>query len=86
MTLKQAVHPGEILLSELDELGTTPTDFADQISVPQNQVNRIIAGEESLTGDMALRLGNWFGVEPQFWTNLQTQYDLAQAERRSANL
>ena len=82
MKFHSPVHPGEILKGELDELGITPTDFANQISMSQNQVSRIIAGEESITGDMALRLGRWFDVEPQFWTNLQTQHDLAQSERR----
>ncbi len=79
---KRAVHPGEILREELDELGITPTAFARQISVPPNRISQIIAGKRSVTGDTALRFGHWFGTEPQFWMNLQTQYDLAQAERR----
>ena len=36
-----------------------------------------------MTGDTALRFGHWFGVEPQFWINLQTQFDLATAEQRT---
>ena len=79
---RRAVHPGEILREELDELGITPTAFARQISVPTNRISQIIAGKRSVTGDTALRFGHWFGTEPQFWMNLQTQYDLAQAERR----
>ena len=78
----RAVHPGEILIEELNELGITPTEFARQISVPPNQISRIIAGKLSITGDTALRFGHWFDVESQFWMNLQTQYDLAQAERQ----
>ena len=78
----RAVHPGEILREELDELRITPTAFARQISVPPNRISQIIAGKRSITGDTALRFGHWFGVEPQFWMNLQAQHDLAQAERR----
>ena len=59
-----------------------PTMFARQIGVPPNRVSQIIAGKRSVTGDTALRLGHWFGVEPQFWLNLQTQFDLAAAEQR----
>ncbi len=77
----RAVHPGEILKSELEELGITPTEFARQIEVPPNRVGQIIAGKRSVTGDTALRFGHWFGSEPQFWLNLQAQYDLVQAER-----
>lgn len=75
----QAVHPGEVLRDELEELAITPTEFARQIGVPPNRVSQIIAGKRSITGDTALRLGHWFGAEPQFWLNLQVQYDLVRA-------
>ena len=77
--LRRVVHPGEVLKGELEEFGITPTEFARQISVPPNRVSQIIAGKRSITGDTALRLGHWFGVESQFWMNLQTQFDLAVA-------
>ena len=80
--LKRAVHPGVILKDELDELGVPPTSLARQIEVPPNRISQIIAGKRSVTGDTALRLGQWFGIDPQFWMNLQTQFDLATAERR----
>lgn len=77
--LQRVVHPGEVLKEELEEFGITPTEFARQIAVPPNRVSQIIAGKRSVSGDTALRLGHWFGVEPQFWMNLQTQFDLAVA-------
>ncbi len=80
--LKRAVHPGEILRDELVEAGTSPTEFARQIGVPPNRVGQIISGKRSVTGDTALRFGHWFGVSPQFWMNLQTQFDLMVAEQR----
>ena len=78
----RVVHPGEILRDELAELGVSPTTFARQIGVPPNRVSQIIAGKRSVTGDTALRFGHWFGVEPQFWLNLQTQFDLVVADRQ----
>ena len=72
----RAVHPGEVLKDELDELGVTPTEFARQIDVPPNRISQIIAGKRAVTGDTALRFGHWFGMEPQFWLNLQSHYDL----------
>jgi antitoxin HigA-1 len=80
---KRAVHPGEILKDELDELGVTPTEFARQIDVPPNRVSQIIAGRRGITGDTALRFGHWFGTDPQFWLNLQTQFELAIADRET---
>ena len=82
---KRAVHPGLILKDELAELNITPTDFARQIDVPPNRISQIIAGKRSVTGDTALRFGHWFGVDPQFWLNLQAQYDLAMAAEKSGD-
>ena len=79
---KRAVHPGEVLKDELDEMGVAPTTFARQIDVPPNRISQIIAGKRSVTSDTALRFGHWFRVEPQFWLNLQSQFDLAEAEQR----
>ena len=80
--LKCAVHPGEILRDELAELSVSQTEFARQINVPPNRISQIIMGKRSITGDTALRFGHWFGVEPEFWLNLQTQFDLAVTEQR----
>ena len=80
---KRAVHPGEILKDELDEVGVTPVSFARQINLSSNLVSQIIAGKHSVTGDIALRFGHWFQIEPQFWLNLQSQFDLAAAEQRA---
>ena len=76
----RAVHPGEILKDELDELGITATEFARQIDVPPNRISQIIAGKRAVTGDTALRFGHWFGTEPQFWLNLQSAYEIRIAE------
>ena len=79
----RAIHPGTILKERLEELGVTPTEFARQIAVPPNRVSQIIAGKRAITGDTALRFGHWFETEPQFWLNLQTQFDLAQADKET---
>jgi addiction module HigA family antidote len=76
---KRALHPGSILKDELDALGVSPTEFARQIDVPPNRVGQIISGKRSITGDSALRFGHWFGTDPQFWLNLQVQFDLTVA-------
>ncbi len=73
---RPAIHPGEILADELEEIGVTPTDLARQIKVPANRISQIIHGKRSVTGDTALRLGHWFGTSAQFWLNLQMSYDL----------
>lgn len=39
-------------------------------------------GKRSITADTALRLQRYFGVEAQFWLNLQTEYDLRMMKRK----
>ena len=80
---QRAVHPGEILKEELAELEITPTEFSRQIGVPPNRVSQIISGKRSITGDTALRIGHWFGNEPEFWMNLQAQFELAVANQET---
>jgi addiction module HigA family antidote len=78
---RPAIHPGEILADELAEIGITPTEFARQIRVPANRISQIVNGKREITGDTALRLGHWFGNQPQFWLSLQSAYDLRLAEQ-----
>jgi len=80
---RPAIHPGEILADELDELGVTPTELARQLDVPANRLTQIVQGKRSITGDTALRLGHWFGNSAAFWLNLQSAYDLRVAEGKA---
>src|ERR1043165_5683219 len=73
---RPAIHPGETLADELNELKITPTELSRQISVPPNRISQIIQGKRAITGDTALRLAHWFQTSAQFWLNLQSAYDL----------
>jgi addiction module HigA family antidote len=79
--LRVGIHPGVVLKDELGELGITPTELARRLRVPPNRVTQLIQGKRGITADTALRLGHWFGTNPQFWMNLQAQLDLVMAER-----
>jgi len=79
----RAVHPGEVLKDEFNELGVTPTEFARQIDVPPNRISQIIAGKRAVTGDTALRFGRRFGVAPQSWLNLQSANEIRTAEEKA---
>ena len=77
------IHPGEILADELAETGIHPSELARQINVPPSRISRILNGRSAITGDTALRLGHWFGNTAQFWLNLQSAYELRQAEQQA---
>ena len=74
------IHPGEHLAEELRELGLSAAELSRQIDVPVNRITGIIHGQRGITADTALRLGHWFGTAPQFWMNLQQNYELRLAE------
>ncbi|QDU33769.1 Antitoxin HigA-1 [Poriferisphaera corsica] len=70
------IHPGEILKSEfLDPMGISMYRLAKSIGVPQTRISNICLGRTSITADTALRLGKFFNMEPEFWSNLQTRYE-----------
>ncbi|MEE4355889.1 MAG: HigA family addiction module antitoxin [Desulfococcaceae bacterium] len=80
------IHPGETLLGEfLDPMGISRTRIAKSLSVPESLINDIAQCKKSVTADIALRLGRYFGMSPQFWMGLQNHYDLAIAEDELEN-
>jgi addiction module HigA family antidote len=77
------IHPGEILLEEfLLPAEITQYRLAKSVGVSARRINEIIHGQRSLTADTALRLGLFFGNDPQFWMNLQSHFDLEQERER----
>ena len=80
---RPAIHPGEILAEELEEIAVTPTELARQLRVPANRITQIMHGKRAITGDTALRLGHWFGTSAQFWLNLQSAYDIRVAAQEA---
>jgi addiction module HigA family antidote len=76
------MHPGDILLKDfIEPMGISRYRAAENINVPQRRIDLICRGEAAVSAEMALRLGRLFGSTPEFWVNLQAQYDLEVAER-----
>ncbi len=74
------VHPGEILQEEfLKPMDLSQNQLALSIRVPTSRISEIVRGKRRITADTALRLGRFFSMSPQFWMNLQSQYELAVA-------
>ena len=78
----QAIHPGEHLAEELNELGMSAAELARQLDVPTNRVTEILNGRRAITGDTALRLAHFFGTTAEFWLNLQGLYELRIAQKK----
>ena len=80
--LLDPIHPGEILREDfLKPLRISMNRLARDLDVPPNRISLILSGARAITADTALRLGVYFGVSPELWLNLQTDYDLRVAKR-----
>ena len=84
MTVKNGmrpIHPGEILREEfMIPLGLSANALAIALRVPAPRINDIVRERRAISADTALRLARYFGTTAQFWLNLQSTYDLKQAE------
>ncbi len=74
------VHPGEVLQDELEEIGLTQTALAKHIRVLPKTVNEICRGKRGISADMAMKLSKALGGSPQFWLNLQNNWELSQLD------
>jgi addiction module HigA family antidote len=75
------ITPGEILLEELMKPhGLSQNRLSKALGISPMTINEIVNGKRSITAEVALRLGHYFGMAPQFWLNLQARYDLEKAE------
>jgi addiction module HigA family antidote len=80
---RTAIHPGEHLAEQLNELGMSAAELGRQLKVPTNRITGILNGQRAITGDSALRLAHFFGTSPEFWLNLQKLYELRLAEAKA---
>ena len=80
--LLEEIHPGEILLEDfMKPMGISARQLAADIDVSPSRISELVNGLRPITADTALRLGMFFGMEPRFWLNLQSEYDIRVADR-----
>ena len=74
-------HPGRLLKRELEARTLSANRLALDLGVPSGRITDILNGRRAITADTAVRLGRYFGNGPQFWIDLQGQYEIAVVER-----
>jgi addiction module HigA family antidote len=85
--LLDEIHSGEILLEDfMKPMGITARQLAADIDVSPSRISEIVHGSRPITADTALRLGLFFSMEPLFWVNLQSEYDMRVAKRKLQDL
>jgi len=83
---RKPTHPGEILRYEyIEELNMTQQQLADAIGITRVRINEIVLGKRSVTPDTAFRLAKYFNTTPDFWMNLQNNYDMWNTLQKKKN-
>lgn len=75
-----AVYPGLVLQDELDEIGVSQSQLAEHIGVLPKTINEICRGKRGISAEMALKLSQSLGASPNFWLNLQNNWELSQVK------
>lgn len=79
---RKPTHPGEMLLKEfLKPMKVSQKAFARHVGWTYARLNEIVHGKRGISADSALTLAEVFKMEPEFWLNLQSQWDLWQAKQ-----
>ena len=76
-----AIHPGRLLRRELESRKLSANRLALDLGVPSGRITGILNERRSISAGTALRLARYFSNSAQFWLDLQSQYDIAVAER-----
>jgi antitoxin HigA-1 len=78
------VHPGEMLREEfMRPLGISINGLALELHVPVTRISQIVNQCRGITADTALRLARHFDTSADFWMNLQKDYELILARRKT---
>ncbi len=81
-TTRIPTHPGAILREDvLPALGISAAEFAKKLQVSKQLMSRILKEKGAVTPNIALRIGELFGNDPNGWLGMQQEYDLAIAKR-----
>ena len=76
-------HPGTLLCEViLPETGLNITQAATALDVSRKTLSAILNGRQGISAEMALRITQAFGGDPQMWLTMQDTYDLWQARSR----
>lgn len=77
---RRPTHPGAVVGSSLEALGRTKSEVAGMLGISRQHLHGIIAGDKSVSPDVAARLGKLFGNGPGLWLRMQAAYDTWQVE------
>ena len=83
MTKKQTLHPGQILKKKfISTSGRNQHKMSLDMKIPPQRINEIVEGKRGITADTALRFAKYFDTTPEYWLELQMQYNIKVAWKK----
>ena len=77
------IHPGEVLKEEfLEPMGISVYRVSKETGLSQTRLSQVIKGKRRMSAETAVKLGKFFDMEPEFWMNLQSMYDIEEARKQ----
>jgi len=87
MTMRNPVHPGDFVKTEIVEAhGLSVTAAAKVLGVSRPALSNLLNGNANLSGDMALRIEKAFGVSMDTLMRMQAAYDIARARKTAGRI
>lgn len=84
---EEPIHPGRVLFDDfIAEFGLTLKQVVTDTGIERAALESLQSGNGAITAEIALRLGRYFSTTPEFWLNLQRNYDLALASKTATGL
>ncbi|MFN0172998.1 MAG: HigA family addiction module antitoxin [Saprospiraceae bacterium] len=78
----ETLHPGEVLLMELEARQLKKFEFATQLNIQPSQLSELLHQKRHVNAPMAIKLETLLGIDAEFWMRLQTAYDIAVERKR----
>lgn len=86
MPMRNPPHPGRLIKDEIEALGLSVAQAAEELGVTRQQLYRVIKGDCAISPEMALRLEQGIGSSAAAWLKMQMNYDLAQIQKRASEM
>jgi len=80
----ETLHPGEVLLMEIEARQLKKSEFAAQLNIQASQLSELLHEKRHISASIAIKLETLLGIDAEFWMRLQTSYDIAVERKRLA--
>lgn len=87
ISMNPPITPGEILLEEyLQPMSISQNAMARAIGVAPRAINEIVHGKRSITPQMSIRFGAFFGQSEDFWHGIQVECDFRALQKEAKKI